>query len=55
MAFVVALLWRHRIRYAVERFLYTGKVDEGVQKTIEMNVSSVTSDRPIALPVSWLP
>jgi hypothetical protein len=39
--FVLAILWRHRIRYAFDKFLWTGKVDEGVAKTISSNLSQL--------------
>lgn len=48
--FIVALMFRHRIRYAIERFLYTGKVDEGLAKTIESNLSTLRQSKVVALP-----
>jgi hypothetical protein len=39
--FVLAILWRHRLRYAFDKFLWTGKVDEGVAKTISSNLSTL--------------
>ncbi len=39
--FILALIWRHRIRYMFEKFLWTGKVDEGVAKTLRSNALSL--------------
>ncbi len=41
--FVSALLWRHRIRYAVEQFLWTGKMEQGFKKTVESNLAQPPS------------
>jgi hypothetical protein len=49
--FILALIFRHRLRYAVERFIYTGKIDEGVSKTLQSNIQSLTQpDKVMALP-----
>lgn len=48
--FVLALLWRHRIRYAFEKFLWTGKVDEGLAGVKQTLQSNLSSDKLVALP-----